>query len=563
MSRLEEGMTTNGDKRKDNGDEGSTKRKATTPPTTLKGNCRRKMDISGLCASASPPTRTISTTASGLKEYPHISVHSPLYALFSPSPTPTSTTTTTTTTTATSATPMAQHPIHFKSEKSSSPDLSPQQQQQSHPFSKLEIIIDEFQPLRRQNQPEAKPPVTKAEPREPLESPQEPKRYRRRSSLSLVPPQGMSRPLLQGKNVRYSGDNREATRVNPLHVPVTEITLTVPSGMTLAAKVWGDASLVRRGETEGSSKSPADGPSSALVGLDSRKCILALHGWLDNAGSFDLLAPKLITSHSAACIVCIDLPGHGLSSHRSPHGGGYYVWDMVDDVLGALDDLQWPACTLLGHSTGGHIAAFLASSFPSRVSRLVLLESLGTAVQFKASEPQEMANFITRRREINTWAKATRVYDSFEDAARARTRGFTPLSLEAARLLCDRGLQPVFPNSSSPSPTPTSSSDQPSGIIDGEIRHVWRTDPHLTLWAYLHCSEPTLLTYFSALACPTLIILAESSGLFSLKSTKLQTRLRAIRNATCRVVPGGHHHHLESEHVDGVVGGLHSWLVAA
>lgn len=40
--------------------------------------------------------------------------------------------------------------------------------------------------------------------------------------------------------------------------------------------------------------------------------VLALHGWQDNAGTFDKLIPLL-----PACvpILAIDLPGHGLSSH--------------------------------------------------------------------------------------------------------------------------------------------------------------------------------------------------------------------------------------------------------
>ena len=42
--------------------------------------------------------------------------------------------------------------------------------------------------------------------------------------------------------------------------------------------------------------------------------VLALHGWLDNAASFDALAPQLPETR----LVALDLPGHGGSEPRPP-----------------------------------------------------------------------------------------------------------------------------------------------------------------------------------------------------------------------------------------------------
>jgi len=49
---------------------------------------------------------------------------------------------------------------------------------------------------------------------------------------------------------------------------------------------------------------------------------IALHGWLDNAGTFEPLVAHFPKGHR---LLCIDLPGHGLSSHIPPgeHFNGF------------------------------------------------------------------------------------------------------------------------------------------------------------------------------------------------------------------------------------------------
>ncbi|CAG7817538.1 unnamed protein product [Allacma fusca] len=68
----------------------------------------------------------------------------------------------------------------------------------------------------------------------------------------------------------------------------TEIAIQVPWGH-VSGKTWGDVNGIP---------------------------VLGLHGWTDNAGTFDRLAPLLPKS---LYFVAIDLPGHGRSSHH-PEG---------------------------------------------------------------------------------------------------------------------------------------------------------------------------------------------------------------------------------------------------
>lgn len=100
--------------------------------------------------------------------------------------------------------------------------------------------------------------------------------------------------------------------------------------------------------------------------------VLALHGWLDNAASFDQLAPCLPQLQ----LVAIDLAGHGHSEHR-PSGVKYHYVDYIDDVMAVADALGWERFALLGHSLGAGIACVVAGSFPERITHLMLLEGIG------------------------------------------------------------------------------------------------------------------------------------------------------------------------------------------
>ena len=73
-----------------------------------------------------------------------------------------------------------------------------------------------------------------------------------------------------------------------------------------------------------------------LAGLswgDTRRpTVLALHGWLDNAASFSVLAPLRVQHH----VISIDLTGHGRSACQSADAG-YQIWDDLPELLGVLD----------------------------------------------------------------------------------------------------------------------------------------------------------------------------------------------------------------------------------
>ncbi|NWX39784.1 SEHL2 protein, partial [Steatornis caripensis] len=123
----------------------------------------------------------------------------------------------------------------------------------------------------------------------------------------------------------------------------SELKFSVPWGH-VAAKAWG----------------PSEGHP-----------VLCLHGWLDNANTFDKLIPLLPRD---CYYVAMDFSGHGLSSHR-PAGCLYHLLDYVSDVRRVAAALQWRRFTLMGHSMGKWLLSFFL--YPEMVDRLILLENLG------------------------------------------------------------------------------------------------------------------------------------------------------------------------------------------
>ncbi|XP_031456171.1 serine hydrolase-like protein 2 isoform X3 [Phasianus colchicus] len=114
--------------------------------------------------------------------------------------------------------------------------------------------------------------------------------------------------------------------------------------------------------------------------------VLCLHGWLDNANTFDRLIPLLPRD---CRYVAMDFSGHGLSSHR-PAGSPYHFLDYVSDVRRVAAALRWRRFTLMGHSMGGSVAgmdteAWLKSKRLA-IDRLLSLEAKQQAPKARSPE---------------------------------------------------------------------------------------------------------------------------------------------------------------------------------
>ncbi|XP_050078020.1 probable serine hydrolase [Anopheles maculipalpis] len=100
--------------------------------------------------------------------------------------------------------------------------------------------------------------------------------------------------------------------------------------------------------------------------------IVALHGWQDNAGTFDRLIP-LLPKHMS--FLALDLPGHGLSS-RIPDGMTYHSLDNTFVLFHVMREYRWKKLSLMGHSMGSILCFLFAATFPAKVDLYIGIDAL-------------------------------------------------------------------------------------------------------------------------------------------------------------------------------------------
>ena len=98
--------------------------------------------------------------------------------------------------------------------------------------------------------------------------------------------------------------------------------------------------------------------------------VFLMHGWLDNCGSFEPLLQYFINEYR---LICIDAPGHGLSSHYPP-GMMYQTLDVLIHIRRVASYFQLERFGIIGHSAGANSGFLFAATHPEVVSFLVMLD---------------------------------------------------------------------------------------------------------------------------------------------------------------------------------------------
>ncbi|XP_043535923.1 serine hydrolase-like protein isoform X1 [Chiloscyllium plagiosum] len=284
-----------------------------------------------------------------------------------------------------------------------------------------------------------------------------------------------------------------------------ELSFTVPWGH-IAAKAWGH---------------PSGRP------------VLCLHGWADNANTFDRLIPLL---PGEFYYVALDFPGHGLSSHRSP-GIPYYFTEYISDVRRIADALNWNKFTILGHSMGGNVGGLFCSVFPDLVDKLIVLDGYGFYPTAITAIRERLQTAIDELIKLEKEQGSPRVYTP-GGALKRLLQGNRSVSEESGKILLQRGATEV------------------SGGV------VFNRDLRINLHNPVRMTIEQCLEFQKNITAAVLLIIAKD-GLcsekawnpnkppFSLLLEGYRTHLKEFR---MEKVQGNHHVHLnEPERVVGII----------
>lgn len=247
------------------------------------------------------------------------------------------------------------------------------------------------------------------------------------------------------------------------------------------------------------------------TGGEGKPLVIALHGWLDNAASFQPLAEFV----SDFQLVAIDLPGHGLSDHRSSDAH-YHLMDWVQDVHQVVEALTQKPVIIMGHSMGGIIASLYASCFPEKVSALVSIEAIGPLSESAQTSPQQLKKSVLSRIAIDN--KTPRHPKTLEQAIQARLLA-GGVSNHSAELLVKRNIR-----------------------TKGE-QLEWRSDRRLRTVSSLRMVPEQAEAFIRHITCPVLIITG-SQGFEKIK-TNLAIRQHWYSDLTQIELEGGHHLHMD------------------
>jgi len=241
--------------------------------------------------------------------------------------------------------------------------------------------------------------------------------------------------------------------------------------------------------------------------------VLLLHGFLEHAHAWDLVAPRL--AGAGYRVYALDWRGHGDSGWVGA-GGYYHFADYTADLAFLVRQLA-DRVALVGHSMGGGVAVGYAGTEPERVWALVSVEGLGLPDSDPGSAPERFASWL---RDLERVAERPPRRMTLDEATQRLQDRFPRFSPEVARHMAEWGTR------------------------EDRGARVWKFDPlHQT-----RSPQPYYVAqaraFWQRIACPVLYVEGSETPL-RLPAADLDDRLRILRAVRVTVASAGHHPHLE------------------
>lgn len=236
-----------------------------------------------------------------------------------------------------------------------------------------------------------------------------------------------------------------------------------------------------------------------------------VHGIRDQGRSWDhfldeLLKRRVPIKHAVA----LDLRGHG-HSDWSGLSRQYQHEDFLTDLAGLLKHLDKEPVNIIGHSLGGSMCLLYAGTFPERVKKMVLFESLGPF----ARADEEVPDIIGERLKGRDYIEIPFPHESLEAAAKAIQKTFPLIPDRAALHMAEHGT-----------------------FFKGG-RYRWKHDPMLRYRTTTAMSEGQVDAFIRRLRCPILFVYGTESDF--MKSVRGH-RAKQFPNAKIVPVEGAGHH---------------------